>query len=113
MAFFTNSTSVHKRLLQEKPALFKAKKEPFQHYPEPNSTYSANISNYLRTQIQLSARIKHLYFDFKAYMFRFQSIYVLFLDVIGHGRDSGMIEKPNLMRILNSLLYLEKHNYMI
>lgn len=47
MAFFTNSTSVHKRLLQEKPALFKAKKEPFQHYPEPNSTYSANISNYL------------------------------------------------------------------
>ena len=40
-------------------------------------------------------------------------MYVLFLDVIGHGCGSGMIEKPNLMRMLNSLLYSEKRNYMI
>ncbi len=46
-------------------------------------------------------------------MFRFQSIHTLFLDVIGHGRGSGMVGKPNLMQILNSLLYSEKRNYMI
>ena len=113
MAFFTNSTSVNKRLLQEKPALFKAKKEPFQHYPEPNSTYSANISNYLRTQIQLSARIKHLYFNFKTYMFRFQTIYALFLDLIGQSRSSGMVGKPNFSQILNRLLFWENDNNMI
>ena len=45
-------------------------------------------------------------------MFRFQSIYVLFLDVIGHGRNAGMIEKPSMMRVLNNLLYSEKRNYM-
>ena len=82
-------------------------------FPRTNPTICATKSNYLRTKKQLSARIKHLYFDFKTYMFRFQSIHVLFLDVIGHGRNAGMIEKPNMMRVLNSLLYSEKRNYMI
>ena len=46
-------------------------------------------------------------------MFRFQSIYVLFLDDIGRGGDPGMARKSNCAWMINRLLFHKKNNNMI
>lgn len=54
--------------------------------------------------------MKHLCFDFKTYMFRFENIYALFLEYIGQGCGSRMVRKPNRTQISNRLLFSIEYN---
>ena len=44
-------------------------------------------------------------------MFRFQSMYALFLDAIGQRHGSGMVGKPNPVWILNTTWNGEKYRF--